>query len=425
MNPASPRRRAAAGAASALAVALVGWVVAVGTAGVGIAGVGAREGALAGDHGAGVPVVDAADRTAIEALLAERSAAVLAGDVGARLATLHPAADPRLVNIEGRTATSGAAVGLAHYRETLWEPAVDLTPPGGDRRDGRRAITLEVRRELRIADFDDRDHVSSLFLTFVDTDDGWRIAADDDLASIGLAGDRELWELFDTSIERRPRVLVIGTAGAARHRALADLTERALTRFDAVWREPWTGSVVMIVPARVAEIEALLQPTIDVSKFVAFTTLAVDRRDGWSVVAPRIVAQEGNLALRSADAQTEILVHELVHVASVVRSGPATPLWAHEGLAEWVTAGRPTRDGGELVLPDLHRFRTGSSADIREVYDQAADTMAQLAGAYGDGAPVALFDQVGEAVRVPGTTDHVLDVVLRDITGSSLAELTR
>jgi hypothetical protein len=370
-------------------------------------------------------VVDEADIAAISDLLDVRSASVLDGDVAGHAATLHPLASENMAAVEARTVAGSEAVGLESYTEHLAKPVIDLTPPRMSAVGVERALTLEVRRVHRVAGFDDRDHVSSIFLTFVETPDGWKVHSDDALAPIGLSGDRELWELFDTGIERRERVLVIGTSTAARHSALADIAEQALARFDVHWTDPWTGRVVMVVPARTNELEALLQPTIDVSKFVAFTTLSVDRTSGYSVVAPRIVAQEANLAQRSPQRQTDILVHELAHVASVVESGPATPLWAHEGLAEWITGGRPASDDGELVLPDLHRFRTGSSADIREVYNQAASTMEQLAARFGDSAPVDLFKSVGDAVRVPGTADYILDEALRDLTGLGLVEVTR
>ena len=362
---------------------------------------------------------------AIAELLRLRSETVLRGNVDEHMGTLAPSAGPSIRAVETRLVAGAQTVGLATYEEMLEEPVIDLSPPGAHLVEGNHAITLEVTRTMRIAHFDDRDHVSSLFVTFVEVDGEWKVHGDHALARIGLAGDRELWELYDTDIVRKENVLVVGTASRARLTALADLTEQAIARFESSWPWPWAGRVVMMVPALTAELDALLQPTIDVSKFVAFTTLAVDRSDGWFVVAPRIVAQEGNLALRSAERQVQILVHELVHVASVTSSGPATPLWAHEGLAEWVTAGRPSTTDGSIELPDLHLFRTGSSSEIRQVYDQAAETMQRVAGSFGDEAPWELFQQIGAAVRVAGTNDHILDQALLAVTGFSLEEVTR
>ena len=369
--------------------------------------------------------ISADDVASLNTLLGERAAAVRAGDTAAHAATIDEDASGEFREVEGRTVTAAAEIGLERYEESLYLPVVDLTPPGGETHSGVRAVTLEVRRVHRIAGYDDRDHVGSLYLTFVERSQGWRVLEDGVLSPIGLASERELWELYDSLIERRERVLVVGTASPARLRQIADLLDRALTQFDTSWVEPWSGRVVVIVPASTLEVEALLQPTIDISKFVAFTTLGIDRSEGWNVVAPRIVAQEANLGLRSAQQQVKILIHELAHAASVTTSGPATPLWLHEGLAEWVTANRPATTGEKLVLPDLHRFRSGSISDIREVYDQAASTMSQLAGTFGDSAPWHLFRGVGEATRSPGTADHVLDTVLRQVTGSGLEELTR
>lgn len=361
----------------------------------------------------------------IAELLQQRSETVLNADVDAHMATLAPSAGPSVWATESRLVFGAETIGLVTYVEALAEPVVDLSPPGANVIDGNRAITLEVKRTMRIGDFDERDHISSLFMTFVHVDGAWKLHGDHALSSIGLAGDRELWELYDTEIVRRETVVVVGTASRARLTALADLTEDAIDRFERSWPWPWAGRVVVMVPARSEELERLLQPTIDVSKFVAFTTLSVDRSEGWFVVAPRIVAQEGNLALRSPARQIDILVHELTHMASVTVSGPATPLWAHEGLAEWVTAGRPSSNKGALELPDLHLFRTGSSAEIRQVYDQAADTMQRIAGSFGDEAPWELFQHIGAAVRVAGTNDHILDRALRAVTGFTLEELTR
>jgi len=388
-------------------------------------GVAATNDAGAGSAAIGPGGISVQDLALLSQLLERRSVAVAAGDVAGHAASLDQLGDAEFVEVERRTVEGAAAVGLDRYSEELALPVVDLTPPGQEIFDGDIAVTLEVRRTHRIAGFDDRDHVGSLFLTFVKRPSGWLVLGDDALVSIGLSGDRELWELFDTSIERRDRVIVIGTSTSARHRQLADAVEQALERFDRNWTGDWSGKVVMIVPASRTDIEALLQPVIDVSKFVAFTTLGVDRSSGWEVVAPRIVAQEANLALRDPQRQVEIIMHELAHVTSVIATGPATPLWAHEGLAEWVSNGRPTTTDGDLQLPDLHRFRTGSTADIREVYNQAAATMAQLAGTFGDDAPWSLFRGIGAERRTAGTADYVLDLVIREMTGAGIEELAR
>ena len=138
---------------------------------------------------------------------------------------------------------------------------------------------------------------------------------------------------------------------------------------------------------------------------------------GWDVVAPRIVTQESNLSRRELDRQIEVMVHELVHVASVRESGPATPLWLHEGFADWVTASRPVADG-ELVFPDLYVFRTGDVSDISAAYAQAAQTMAVLAGDLGSSAVWELFERTGDLRSAPGSADHLVSTVIDDLVAA-------
>ncbi len=369
------------------------------------------------------------DLAEIDALLEARADAILAGDIDALAATRSPSAAEDLVEVDRRTVEGAALLGLDVYVEELAEPVVDLSPPG------LSGFVLAVRRTHRISGIDTTDHIGHLYLTLVVVDGVWKVAADDALTAIGVYGERELWEIADVDVARSDRGIVVGTVARARLDEVVELLDRALVRFDSEWTRPWAGSVAVMVPSDLAEVERLLRPTIDASKFVAFTTLDIElaRVDvvagsptgGWDVVAPRIVAQESNFGRRSKESQIDILVHELAHVASVQSSGPMTPLWMHEGLADWVTAERPTSgsDGDAVVFPDLHLFRTGSVSQIGSVYDQASKTMAQLAGSYGVDAPVALFEEVGSARFVPGTSDKVLADTVARLLGVDISEL--
>ena len=374
--------------------------------------------AVAGDFGVVLPYVVAQ----IEAVLASRSAAVMAGDADAHLATIAPSAPEGFVTIDGRAVDASATLGFASYTEQL-ATAVGVASPRSESTgvinlapaNSANTLVLEVVREFEIAGIDQWPAASTLYLSFIDTDDGWKVAGDDALASIGLASERALWELADVDVARTPRTVVYGTAGMARLKEVAALTEAAIDRFEANWNEPWQGAVAVAVPTNLAEVEALLRPTSDASRFVAFTTLRVNRSNGWDMVSPRIVSQESNFSRRSIERQTEIMVHELVHVASVRASGPATPLWLHEGLAEWVTNGRQATPDGTVSYPDLFLFRTGSAAQIAQIYDQAEQTLAQIAGQFGDDAPWQLFVDVGATHGLPGTSDYLVTQALQAI----------
>ncbi|MEZ5283136.1 MAG: hypothetical protein R2770_21980 [Acidimicrobiales bacterium] len=369
-----------------------------------------------------------ADLAAIDALLAARSEAVIVGDVEAMASTRTSTANQTLADRDALTIAGAAAVGLESYSESLSTPVVDLSPPGSP------GPVLAVDRRHRIAGVDSTDHLGQLYLTFVNENGSWRVQADDSLVTIGIYGERELWELAAVDVVRSQRAVVVGSGSRARLEQLATLLEQAIDRFDQSWPRPWTGKVAMMVPRDLAEVEALLHPTIDASKFVAFTTLDIElgaieavaegSAQGWNVVAPRIVAQESNLSRRSTERQVEVLVHELAHVASVRDSGPMTPLWMHEGLADWVTQGRPLGTAGDAVeFPDLHLFRTGTASQIARVYDQAAQTMAQLAATFGPDAPFDLFDRVGGARLVVGNSDVILAQTVHDLFGVEIGSL--
>jgi len=359
------------------------------------------------------------DVTAIAEILELRAAAVLAGDEAAHLATIAAAATDRFREIEARTVDGAATIGFDAFSESIDLPAIDLAPPGLAGPVGEQVVVLSVTRRLQFTQVDAWPTAVTLYLSFIDTPDGWRVLGDNDLAVIGLASGRALWELRSGNVLRTDRVVAIGTVGIERLDQVAELTETAIDRFETNWGQPWQGSVVVIVPTGLAEVEELLRPTGDASRFVAFTTLDVDRSAGWEVVSPRIVTQESNMARRSVERQIEVLVHELVHVASVRASGPATPLWFHEGLADWITAGRPAVTDEEVEFPDLYLFRTGSVSEIAAVYDQAERTMAQLAGQFGAAVPWQLFVEVGEARSEPGSSDYLVAKAIETITGSA------
>ncbi len=368
-------------------------------------------------------VLDPGTVAAVEGLLAARSAAVANGDTGAMDRLVDPSAPEDFRRRQRLLVDGWATLPAGTYEEELARPALDLAPPSlvAGAPPGARVIVVEVVRRQRFVDYDPTDNVTSTYLTLVDRTGGggWTVLGDEALRAVGVVGERYLWELFGVRSVATDRVLVIGTSGGAELRRLASEVERAMDRFDAVWGRPWWGRVVVLNPGDVTELEALLDPTVDVSKFVAFTTLRVDRTEGWEVTAPRLVIQRERFRRRSADSRVRVLVHEMAHVATVADSGPMTPLWVHEGLASWVEAGRPVDDGGDFGgFPGSHEFRTGSRDRIAAVYAEARDDMATLAGTAGPDAPIEFFDRLGAVRIAAGTPDHHVGRIVDELLGS-------
>ncbi|MGH9038359.1 MAG: hypothetical protein ACRD0O_21595, partial [Acidimicrobiia bacterium] len=169
----------------------------------------------------------------------------------------------------------------------------------------------------------------------------------------------------------------------------------------------------------------MLQATFDLSNFVAFAAASVDRDEGWESTAPRVFAQDVNLARSGRAFQLETLHHELIHVAAFPLAGPFVPAWVHEGLADWIAngRGRPTAvAGSDEVLPEDFEFTTGGLDAIVSAYHESTSAVAFLAQAKGPGAPLDLLVKAGEARIAPGTADYHTDAALRSLYGKGLVD---
>ena len=94
----------------------------------------------------------------------------------------------------------------------------------------------------------------------------------------------------------------------------------------------WAGEVVLEVPATPADFAAVLGQPAD--RYAGIAAVAYQVGDG-DRPPLRVVVNPRSATLVTDDQLTEIVRHELVHVATRSPESPA-PLWAVEGLAEWV-----------------------------------------------------------------------------------------
>ncbi len=283
---------------------------------------------------------------------------------------------------------------------------------------------------MRLRGYDDTDAVDSLWLTFVQRDGRWYVGGDDDVAPLGLDTSRGPWDFAPIEVLSTPHLLTIFHPGQrARAQALAAIAEEAIEVVDDRWDQPWSRRIPLVLPADTVELERLLQSTIDLDKFLAIVSYGAVRDDGWTASAPRIYIQDENLRKYERPAQVETLVHELSHAAGAPLAGPFVPAWVHEGVADWIATGRPTRErkpsGSDGVLPRDFEFSTGTQAKIIEAYRESRSATSYLAARAGVGGPTAFFRELG-AVRVaPGSTDVQIDGALRRRTGAGLDELQR
>lgn len=362
-------------------------------------------------------------------LLDVRAAAVRSGDRDAFMATVDPQAPAEFVQAQRRSFEGLASLPLASFTlQARTFDTGDLSRAAAGRYGGTRTFLPETRQVYRLRDYDERDAVEQLWLTFVERGDRWYVASDSDLEALGLESSHQLWDLGPVRLQPTEHFLVMSRPEqAGRAAALGAIAEEAMAALSGVWDQPWSRRIPLVLPGSVEELRRILQSTVDLDKFVAFVSYAVVEDSGYQATAPRIFIQDDRLGRYARSFQVSTLVHELSHAAAAPLVGPFIPAWVHEGVSEWVATGRPTNErrprGGDGELPRDHEFSTGSSESIVRSYRESRAAMSVLAAEKGLGAPTAFLRALGEARVEPGSTDHRADAALRRAAAMSLAEL--
>jgi hypothetical protein len=165
---------------------------------------------------------------AVEQLLQARSAALLARDREAFLATVSPQ-QPAFVERQGRLFDALAEVPLASWSYEV--DAVRQRPPDPalDARYGAEWWAPDVQLRYAIDGFDPEPTYASQRPTFVRAGEGWLLAADDDFEAAGEASTRGLWDFGPVIAHRSTHALVLGHPGLARP-AAADRVGRRRRR---------------------------------------------------------------------------------------------------------------------------------------------------------------------------------------------------
>ncbi|HEY3239157.1 MAG TPA: hypothetical protein VGL92_06315, partial [Acidimicrobiia bacterium] len=278
----------------------------------------------------------------------------------------------------------------------------------------------------RIEGVDAVDALDGFFYTFLLREGRWRIVSDTDVEDLGLPSARNLWDFGPVARARSPHFTVLfDAADRTRAESLLRLAEEARDRLATSFDRPLPDQVLLILPHSVDQLAEMLQSTFDLTNFVAFAAASVDRDEGWESTAPRVFAQDVNLARSRRSFQLETLHHELVHVAAFPLAGPFVPAWVHEGVADWIAngRGRPAAvAASDEVLPEDFEFTTGGLDAIVSAYQESTSALAFLAQVKGQDVPLDLLVEVGEARIAPGTMDYHTDAALRSLYGKGVAD---
>ena len=367
----------------------------------------------------------------VQRVLDARVDAVGRGDREAFLATVDPVAPAAFRLAQASSFDGLRSLPLASFSLTArLDDTGDLGAGLSARYGAAPTFLPETRMRMRFADYDDRDDVESLFLTFVRRGDRWYVAGDADLAPLGIDGFRGLWDQGPVAVQRTDHFLVLShPPEAGRARSLAGVAEEAIAKLDQRWDQPWSHRVPLILPASVDELALILQSTFDLDNFVAFVAYGAVRDRDWEPTAPRIYIQDRNLSRYGRDDQVRTLTHELDHVAVAPIAGPLIPSWVHEGVADWVALGRRTDErrpaGSDGHLPRDYEFTVGGREAINVSYAESRSVMSFLAARRGLEAPAELIRTLGAEKVAPGSEELRVDEALTRIAGLTTAQLEK
>lgn len=379
-----------------------------------------------------VDVVDVRDRATIQDMLDTASQAFLTGDAD----LLEPLlAEP--AGAFGRAWLQRVehmrALPLGSYLLRVGESLPDLaTDRVRDRYDDPVQV-IHVVEELVLNEFDPSPARAHLYLTVVETDDGWRLAGLRDAEPLGLVSATHLWDLGPVAATRDGQVLALHGHDGPDIGLLVSETVSSLQEVADRWPLDWPRRAVVIVPRDEDQLADMLNVTFDLSNFVAFAT-ANAVRDGtsWELTGSRVVLNPQRFLGRTSASRQRILTHELVHIASRPSAGPAVPNWLEEGVAQvWgdqrsatgtaLLSGLPA---GQLDLPRDNQFTTGGTQRIHLSYQAGWSFLDHLVDRFGAARVGAFYLAAGQGnIGEPGTRSYLVDRAARGVFDQSLDEL--
>lgn len=379
-----------------------------------------------------VEVIDIRDRDAIQAVLDTASQAFLDGDPGLLESLL---AEPASAFGQAwrQRVEHMQALPLARYQLRVGEALPDLATERVRARYDDPVQVIHVVEELVLDGFDPSPAVSHLYLTVVETDDGWRLAGLRDAEALGLVSTSHLWDLGPVVATRDGQVLALHDPDGPDIGVLVSETVSSLQEAAGRWPLDWPRRAVVIVPRDEDQLATMLNVTFDLSNFVAFAT-ATTVREGtsWELTGSRVVLNPERFLGRTSESRQRILTHELIHVASRPSAGPVVPNWLEEGVAQ-VWGDQRSATGTALLsslpvrqweLPRDNQFTTGGTQRIHLSYQTAWSFLDHLVDRFGAERVGAFYLEAGHGnIGEPGTRAYLVDRAAREVFDQPLEEL--
>ncbi|WP_406001353.1 hypothetical protein [Streptomyces sp. NBC_00829] len=358
--------------------------------------------------------------TDIRRTLDGRAAAVLRHDESAYLAAVDPGAT-RLRATESREFRNLADIPLRSFEYRL----------GDVKRSGPRAVA-EADLRYRVDGYDTAPVTARRTLELAERDGRWYVTAD----RAAENGARQLWEQGDVQVVRGRRSLVLAVGqGGPRLRAVAATADRAVPAVSGAWPSPWSGRLVVLVPASLSAMGQLLGAPSSAYRGIAAVTTGETGPAG-TTPADRVIVNPQAYSVLGDYGQGVVLTHETTHVATRAHTSKATPMWLSEGFADWV-AYRDTRSTAGQIAPELRQaVRRGDvpaelPADADFAFGGDAGALARayeggwlacelIAERWGERKLTAFYRAVGEGGHRAGAVEKAL----ADVLGTTPQEFT-
>ncbi|MEV5280197.1 hypothetical protein [Streptomyces sp. NPDC051993] len=361
-----------------------------------------------------------ATRGQVQRVLDRRAAAVLGHDEGGYLAAVDPAAAGL------RAAQRAEFDNLAQVPLASWTYTVDSVARQGG------TVTAKVDLRYRIEGYDSAPVSAARSLTLDQRDGHWYVAGDQ--PAKGAA--QMLWQQGPVTAVRGGHSLVLGVGqDAARLHQIADTADAAVPQVSAAWPGKWAGRVVVLVPASLDGMAALLgAPAASYRGIAAVTT----GEAGGSTAAPadRVIVNPEAYSVLGDLGRRVVLTHETTHVATRAHTSPATPMWLSEGYADWVgyrgtgrTAAQAAPElqqavrAGDLpaALPDDADFGFDGGADrLARAYEGGWLACRLIASHWSEATLARFYTEVGDQPHREGAVEKAMS----DELGLSPGEFT-
>jgi len=284
-----------------------------------------------------------------------------------------------------------------------------------------QAWLAQVEVSWQLAGFDAKPARETLPVTFV-TRDGTTYAAS--FSERLVSGQRRpIWALGAIDVAKGEHSLVISLDSEADAKGYVSVADRAVESVTKVWGKGWRQKVIVYLPAKQAQMEAVLGATPNTYTQIAAVTMAeLDTPEAGAPV--RIVANPKLFEELGKQGRRIVLTHETTHVASTATASPV-PLWLAEGFADYVAfTAVPVQDEsaakelfkavragkGPAELPSTEAF-AASATDLPQAYESAWLACRLIAEREGQSKLVKFYRTVHASRSTTGLADAFTSVL--------------